>query len=115
MAVFSDTAIARIHIRRHRAARALRLYPRWTQTPDRWASESPAPELKAAVAVGQEGEMPKDRKKSSAAFKAKLALEAVKGEETVAQLAARCQVHPSQIQADSGIEEGAHPRNSWRL
>ncbi len=59
--------------------------------------------------------MPKDRKKSSAAFKAKLALEAVKGEETVAQLAARCQVHPSQIQADSGIEEGAHPRNSWRL
>ena len=38
-------------------------------------------------------------RKHSPAFKAKVALEAVKGEETVAQLAARYQVHPSQIQA----------------
>ena len=45
--------------------------------------------------------MPKDRRKHSPAFKAKVALEAVRGEETVAQLAARYEVHPSQIQAFS--------------
>ena len=39
------------------------------------------------------------RRKHSPAFKAKVALEAVKGDETVAQLAARYEVHPSQIQA----------------
>ena len=43
--------------------------------------------------------MSKQRKKHNPAFKAKVALEAVKGEETVAQLAARYQVHPSQLQA----------------
>ena len=43
--------------------------------------------------------MSKQRRKHDPAFKAKVALEAVKGEETVAQLAARYQVHPSQIQA----------------
>ena len=43
--------------------------------------------------------MSKGRRKHSPVFKAKVALEAVKGEETVAQLAARHQVHPSQIQA----------------
>ena len=42
--------------------------------------------------------MSKQRRKHSPAFKAKVALEAVGGE-TVAQLAARYQVHPSQIQA----------------
>ena len=36
---------------------------------------------------------------NSLAFKAKVALDAVRGEETVAQLAAQYQVHPSQIQA----------------
>ena len=44
--------------------------------------------------------MPQGRRKHSPAFKAKVALEAVKGEDTVAQLAARYQVHPSQIQAE---------------
>ena len=39
------------------------------------------------------------RRKHSPAFKAKVALEVVKGNETVAQLAARYEVHPSQIQA----------------
>ena len=42
--------------------------------------------------------MSQGRRKHSPAFKAKVALEAVKGEETVAQLAARYH-HPSQIQA----------------
>ena len=43
--------------------------------------------------------MSKGRRKHSPAFKAKVALEAVKGQETVAQLAARYEVHPGQIQA----------------
>ena len=43
--------------------------------------------------------MSKERRKHSPSFKAKVALETVKGEQTVAQLAARYEVHPSQIQA----------------
>ena len=43
--------------------------------------------------------MSKERRKHSASFKAKVALEAVKGEQTVVQLAARYEVHPGQIQA----------------
>ena len=35
----------------------------------------------------------------SLAFKAKVALESLKGQETMAQLAARYEVHPGQIQA----------------
>ena len=42
--------------------------------------------------------MSKERRKHSPTFKAKVALEAVKGEKTVAQLAARYEVHPGQIQ-----------------
>jgi len=42
--------------------------------------------------------MSKERKKHSPSFKAKVALEAVKGELTEAQLAARYEVHPGQIQ-----------------
>ena len=52
--------------------------------------------------------MLKGRRKHSPAFKAKVALEAVKGEETVAQLAARYEVHPGQIQAwKKALTEGA--------
>ena len=43
--------------------------------------------------------MSKERRKHSPSFKAKVALEAVKGELTVAHLAARYEVHPGQIQA----------------
>lgn len=41
--------------------------------------------------------MPKKRKRHSAEFKAKVALEAVKGVNTVQQLAKDFQVHPTQI------------------
>ena len=52
--------------------------------------------------------MLKGRRKHSPAFKARVALDAVKGEETVAQLAARYEVHPGQIQAwKKALAEGA--------
>ena len=48
------------------------------------------------------------RRKHSPAFKARVAVEAAKGEETVAQLAGRYQVHPSQIHAwKKALTDGA--------
>ena len=52
--------------------------------------------------------MSKERRKHSPSFKAKVALETLKGEETVAQLAARYEINPGQIQGwKKSLLEGA--------
>ena len=50
------------------------------------------------------------RKRYSAPFKAKVALEAIKGEETLSQLAGRYGVHPNQIaQCGTRYNSGIKP------
>ena len=52
--------------------------------------------------------MKQSRRKHSPAFKARVALEALKGEETIAELANRFEVHPSQIRKwKNSLAEGA--------
>ena len=60
--------------------------------------------------------MSQGRRNHSVAFKAGVALEAVKGEETVSRLAARYEVHPSQIQAwkKALLGSGQHLRRQAR-
>jgi transposase len=56
----------------------------------------------------EEQEMKQSRKKHSPAFKAKVALEALKGEETTAEIAHRFEVHPSQVRSwKRSLVEGA--------
>ena len=52
--------------------------------------------------------MNQSRKKHSSSFKAKVALEAVKGEETVAEISSRFEIHPSQVRVwKKALVEGA--------
>jgi len=63
--------------------------------------------------------MKQNRRQHSPVFKAKVALEAIKGEETIAELASRFGIHPSQInkwkkelvEGAAGIFNGAHDHN----
>ena len=52
--------------------------------------------------------MQQSRKQHSPAFKARVALEALKGEETTAEIASRFEVHPSQVRTwKRALAEGA--------
>ena len=52
--------------------------------------------------------MTQNRRKHNPSFKARVALEALKGEETIAELANRYEIHPSQVRKwKRSLTEGA--------
>ena len=55
------------------------------------------------------------RNKFPNAFKAKVALAALRGDKTIAELAAEYQVHPSQVNYVEGCNQGSHARVFFRF
>jgi hypothetical protein len=59
--------------------------------------------------------MKKPRRNHSASFKARIALEAIRGEKTVAEIAAHHEVHPNQVTTWKTQALGTEARTSLRI
>ena len=57
--------------------------------------------------------MKKPRRNHSAAFKARVALEAIRGEKTLAEIAAHHEVHPTQVTAWKNPAVGERRGGLW--